>query len=262
MKMTEKTSISIGIISGKGGVGKTTISSSLGVILHELGRKMMVADCDVDAPNLGLLFKSGEILEQTTVQTTEKSTFLPDKCIHCKKCITENYCKFHALSWNEEINIPIVDGIACEGCGACMELCPEYAFEINAIDSGTILHERTKYGFDIVWGETVLGAQTSGKLVMEIKKIVSSTLESNQLELAVIDGPPGVGCPVIATVTDLDYVIVIVEPTSTALHDADRAIQMLRQLRRKHGIIINKSDMWKQGYDEIIEYAKRIQSRF
>jgi MinD superfamily P-loop ATPase len=76
------------------------------------------------------------------------------------------------------------------------------------------------------------------------------------LDLAVIDGPPGVGCPVIATVTDLDYVIVIVEPTSTALHDADRAIQMLRQLRRKHGIIINKADMWKKGYEELITYAK------
>lgn len=247
---------SIGIISGKGGVGKTTISSSLGVIFYELGSKMMVADCDVDAPNLGLLFKSGEILKQTTVQTTEKSTFLLNKCVHCKKCITEGFCNFHALDWDDKNTIPIVDDIACEGCGACMELCSEHAFEIHAVDSGLISHERTKYGFDLVWGETVLGAQTSGKLVTEIKKIVSATMESNQLDMAIIDGPPGVGCPVIATVTDLDYVIVIVEPTSTALHDADRAIQMLRQLRRKHGIIINKADMWKQGHDEIVEYAK------
>jgi len=246
----------IGIISGKGGVGKTTISSSLGVIFHELGRKLLIADCDVDAPNLGLLFKSGEVLEQKTVQTTEKSTFLPDLCIHCKKCIEEEFCKFHALSWDDSQNIPIVDSIACEGCGACMELCPEHAFEIHAIDSGNISHERTKYGFELVWGETTLGAQTSGKLVTEIKKIVNSTLKSKKLHLAVIDGPPGVGCPVIATVTDLDYVIVIVEPTSTALHDADRAIQMLTQLRRKHGIIINKSDMWYEGYQEIVEYAK------
>lgn len=252
----EKSTMKIGVISGKGGVGKTTISSSLGMLLHEMGNKILVADCDVDAPNLGLLFKSGEILKQATVQTTEKSTFLPDKCIHCKKCITEKFCNFHALEWDDTNNIPIVDDIACEGCGACMELCSEHAFEINAIDSGEISHERTKYGFDLVWGETVLGAQTSGKLVTEIKKIVSSTMESNHLDVAVIDGPPGVGCPVIATVTDLDYVIVIVEPTSTALHDADRAIQMLRQLQRKHGIIINKADMWKKGYDEIIDYAK------
>ena len=215
----------------------------------------MVADCDVDAPNLGLLFKSGEILKQNTVQTTEKSTFLPDKCIHCKKCITENFCNFHALTWNEVDTIPIIDEIACEGCGACKELCPEHAFEINAIDSGNISHERTKYGFELVWGETVLGAQTSGKLVTEIKKIVSSIAESDQLDIVVIDGPPGVGCPVIATVADLDYVIVVVEPTSTALHDADRAIQILRQLRRNHGIIINKADMWKQGYNEIVKYA-------
>lgn len=253
---SEKTSFQIGIISGKGGVGKTSICSSLGILFHEMGKKVIVADCDVDAPNLGLLFKSGKILQQSTVQTTEKSTFLPDKCVQCKKCITEEYCKFHALSWDEINKIPVVDEIACEGCGACKELCPEHAFEIHAIDSGIISHERTIYGFDLVWGETVLGAQTSGKLVTEIKKIVSATLESDNLDLTVIDGPPGVGCPVIATVTDLDYVIVIVEPTSTALHDADRAIQMLGQLRRKHGIIINKADMWKQGYDEIVAYAE------
>ncbi len=253
---SEKSVYKIGVISGKGGVGKTTISASLGVIFHELGTKMLVADCDVDAPNLGLLFKSGEILHQSTIQTTEKSKFLPDICIHCKKCITEEFCKFHSLSWDNEKQTPIVDSIACEGCGACKELCPEHAFEIHAIDSGTISHERTKYGFQIVWGETVLGAQTSGKLVTEIKKIVTSTLETENLQIALIDGPPGVGCPVIATVTDLGYVIVIVEPTSTALHDADRAIQMLQQLRRKHGIIINKADMWKEGYKAIIEYAK------
>jgi MinD superfamily P-loop ATPase len=252
----EKSGFQVGVISGKGGVGKTSISSSLGVIFHELGKKVMVADCDVDAPNLGLLFKSGEVLKEKTVQTTEKSTFLPELCVHCKLCITEEFCKFRALSWNDTEKIPIVDSIACEGCGACKELCTEHAFEIHAIDSGTVSHERTKYGFDLVWGETVLGAQTSGKLVTEIKKIVSSTLEANNLQIAVIDGPPGVGCPVIATVTDLDYVIIIVEPTSTALHDADRAIQMLGQLRRKHGIIINKTDMWREGYNAIIEYAK------
>ncbi len=246
----------IGIISGKGGVGKTSVSSSLGILFHELKKSIILADADVDAPNLGFLFKSGEILKQATVQTTEKSTFLPHKCVHCKKCITETFCNFHALEWDDENKIPVVDEIACEGCGACMELCSEHAFEINAIDSGSISHERTKYGFDLIWGETILGAQTSGKLVTEIKKIVSATLESDHLNLAVIDGPPGVGCPVIATVTDLDYVIVVVEPTSTALHDADRAIQMLRQLRRKHGIIINKADMWKEGYNEILKYAR------
>ncbi|MBN2157684.1 MAG: ATP-binding protein [Candidatus Lokiarchaeota archaeon] len=256
-KTKKRSTFQIGLISGKGGVGKTSISSSFGVIFHELGKKVLVADCDVDAPNLGLLFQSGEVLEQKTVQTTEKSLFLPELCIQCKRCVDEEFCKFNALSWDSSINMPVVDSIACEGCGACYELCPEHAFEIHAIDSGTISHERTKYGFDLVWGETRLGAQTSGKLVTEIKKIVNHTIEANNLELAIIDGPPGIGCPVIATVTDLDYVIVIVEPTSTALHDADRAIQMLNQLRRNYGIVINKADMWKSGYDIIVNYAKK-----
>jgi len=256
-KKKEKSSFQIGIISGKGGVGKTTISSSMGVIFHELGKSVLIADCDVDAPNLGILFQSGEILEQKTVQTTEKSSFLQDLCIQCKRCIEEEFCKFHALSWDSLINMPVVDSIACEGCGACQELCPEHAFSIYPIDSGIIYHERTKYGFDLVWGETRLGAQTSGKLVTEIKRIVNSTLKTNKLDLAILDGPPGIGCPVIATVTDLNYIIVIVEPTSTALHDADRAIQMLNQLRRNYGIIINKADMWKDGYDIIVNYATR-----
>ncbi|MBD3351051.1 MAG: P-loop NTPase [Candidatus Lokiarchaeota archaeon] len=245
----------IGVISGKGGVGKTTVSGSLAVLFKEHANKIIAADCDVDAPNLGLLFKGGKIINNFKVKTTEKAKFLPDLCIQCKRCVEEQFCNFSALGWNDDEDLPIVDDIACEGCGACRELCPQQAFEIIQVDSGLITHETSPAGFPLVWGETKLGATTSGKLVTEIKKYVDSIVDANERAIVLIDGPPGIGCPVVATVSDLDYTIIVIEPTSTALHDADRAIGVLKQLNINHGIVINKSDAWKRGYEEILHYA-------
>ena len=123
---------SIGIVSGKGGVGKTSITASIACLFNDNGYKIGAADTDVDAPNLAILFqakgvensdaKEGKEGKERTffnVKTTEKATFLPDLCTHCKKCIDEKFCTFGALSWDEEQKIPVVDPIACEGCAGC-----------------------------------------------------------------------------------------------------------------------------------------------
>ncbi|MHA1727271.1 MAG: P-loop NTPase [Promethearchaeota archaeon] len=256
-KIDKQELFKIGIISGKGGVGKTTISGSLSVILNRHGYSIIAADCDVDAPNLGLLFKTEQITNQIKIKTTEKSFFSEQKCVHCKKCIDEDFCVFHALTWDLEKEIPVIDYLACEGCGACFELCPEKAFELKAVDSGMLTHETSIYGFPLVWGETELGASTSGKLVTEIKEYISNINGDNDSKILILDGPPGIGCPVIATVTDLDFVIVVIEPTSTALHDAERAISVLNQINREYGIVINKADAWEAGYKSVIEYADK-----
>lgn len=254
----QKKMFKIGVISGKGGVGKTTVSGSLSYLFDSQNHKIIAADCDVDAPNLGILFKTDEIYEVIVSKTTEKSLFLENICINCGKCIEEEFCAFHALKWDSEKLIPIVNDLACEGCGACKELCSEHAFEINAVDSGIVTHERSVYGFPLVWGETRLGATSSGKLISEIKEYISNISQNNDLKILIIDGPPGIGCTVIATVTDLNYVIVMVEPSSAALHDADRAIGVLNQMQRKFGIVINKADAWSEGYDMVKKYAKQI----
>jgi MinD superfamily P-loop ATPase len=238
-------------------LGKTSITAAIACALKEMGINLMAADCDVDAPNLEILFKAKDtIINSFTVQTTMKARFVESKCIHHRKCIDENYCNFGALSWDEEKNIPIIDSIACEGCNACQWLCSYNAFVVEPVDSGKISNLKSEYGFDVISGETVLGAQTSGKLVSELKQYANDIAEEKNIPFIIIDGPPGIGCPVIATVTDLNYVIVVIEPTSASLHDAKRVISLINNFKIPFGIIINKADIWKDGYDLVVNYIK------
>lgn len=250
---------SIGIISGKGGVGKTSLTASLTSLANRDPEiTPVIMDCDVDAPNLAIILpaKNEDEIEKKDTYTTLKATFLEDKCVHCKKCIDEHYCEFHALDWDEENNIPMIDKLACEGCGACKVLCPEEAFEINPVKSGEILSYDTKVGPHLVYGRTVLGSTTSGKLVSETKEFAETTIDEDNANLAIIDGPPGIGCPVIATVSNLDFVITICEPTPSGLHDVKRAIELVQQFNIPFGIVINKSDLkspFQENFEDFIQ---------
>ncbi|MCP4764590.1 MAG: P-loop NTPase [archaeon] len=250
----------LGIVSGKGGVGKTSITASIACALKKKGINLIAADTDVDAPNLEILFRAtGSKIDSFQTQTTKKARFvndnsIDDNCFHCKKCITEKFCNFDAISWNEDEEIPIIDIIACEGCNACQWLCPASSFIVEPVNSGTITHLKSEYGFSVITGETILGAQTSGKLVTELKQYANEIAEKQNIDFMIIDGPPGIGCPVIASIADLDYVIVIIEPTSAALHDAERVIHLINNFEIKFGVIINKADMWKEGYEKVMEF--------
>lgn len=247
----------IGIFSGKGGVGKTSITASLAVLMQKNNR-LLAVDTDVDAPNLAILFQAeGKPVDTFSLQTTEKASFLEDKCTHCKLCVNEKFCHFDAISWNEAKKIPVIDNIACEGCHACKYLCPEQAFEINPVDSGRIMHLTSNYTFDVITGETILGSQTSGKLVSELKNYAAKIAQEQKIETMLIDGPPGIGCPVIAAMANLDYIIVIIEPTQVALHDATRLMEVVLNFEIPIGVIINKADMFPEGLDQIKEFLNR-----
>ena len=236
----------IGVISGKGGVGKTSLVASLSSLANnDAELKTIVLDCDVDAPNLALILppKEEDKVNSQDVYTTLKAEFLSDQCVHCKQCIDEKFCEFSALNWNEEDEVPIVDYIACEGCGACKVLCPEHAFDIKKVKSGEIVSYRNIKDFTLVYGKTRLGSTTSGKLVSDEKNVTSDLEEFEESNLIIIDGPPGIGCPVIATVSGLDYIITITEPTPSGLHDLIRAIELVQQFKIPFGIVINKSDL-------------------
>ncbi len=236
----------IAVISGKGGVGKTSLVASLASIAHkDQDINLIILDCDVDAPNLALILppKSKEdVLTQDTF-TTKKATFLEEKCVNCKQCYDDHFCEFKALNWDEDNNIPVIDYLACEGCGACRVLCPEDAFEINSVKSGEIITYETDAGFPLIYGKTKLGSTTSGLLVSEVKQHATNLKEFNDANLILIDGPPGIGCPVIATVSGLDYIVAITEPTPSGLHDMKRAIEMVNQFNIPFGIVINKADL-------------------
>jgi MinD superfamily P-loop ATPase len=235
----------IGIISGKGGVGKTSLTASLASLAKKDSEvNAMILDCDVDAPNLALILppESENDVQIKETFTTLKATFLEDKCVHCKQCIDDHFCEFNALNWDDEEQIPVISYLACEGCGACKVLCPEHAFEIDTVKSGEIISFKSKVQLPLVYGKTRLGSTTSGKLVSDTKEFAKN-IESADTNLTIIDGPPGIGCPVIATVSGLDYIITITEPTPSGLHDLIRAIEVVQQFKIPFGIIINKYDL-------------------
>ena len=241
-----KKKLEIGILSGKGGVGKTSITASLGIIAKQ-DREFHPAlvDCDVDAPNLAIVFppRSENAINTKEITATLKSTFIEDSCIQCKSCVEDDYCEFDAITWNPEKNVPKIDYLACEGCGACRVLCSEHAFKINPVKSGEIISYISKFDLPLTFGKTILGSTTSGKLVSDVKEYANNFVSKPDLDLLLIDGPPGIGCPVIATVSGLDYVIAVTEPTPSGLHDLKRVIQVIESFQIPFGIVINKADL-------------------
>jgi MinD superfamily P-loop ATPase len=236
----------VGILSGKGGVGKTSITASLASLAQkDAWMNVMVLDCDVDAPNLAIILppKEESSIDKKDTYTTLKAKFLEEQCTNCKQCIDDHFCEFNALSWDDQNSVPIIDFLKCEGCGACKVLCPMHAFEIFTVKSGEIISYRNNMDFHLVYGKTQLGSTTSGKLVTDAKEYLKTLKEFNSSNLILIDGPPGIGCPVIATLSDLDYVITITEPTPSGLHDLIRIIEVIQQFNTPFGVLINKSDL-------------------
>ncbi len=250
----------IGVISGKGGVGKTSLTASLACIAEkDLDLNVLAIDCDVDAPNLAIILpaKNGTQIELKDVYTSLKASFFEDKCVNCKLCIEDHFCEFNALQWDTQNSVPIVNYLSCEGCGSCKVLCPEQAFEISPVKSGTIISYLSDIEVPLIFGETQLGSTTSGKLVSEAKEHAKSMEAYEESNLIIIDGPPGIGCPVIATIAGLDYVITITEPTPSGLHDVIRAIEVVNQFNIPFGIIINKYDLKSSFQEEFQEYIKK-----
>ena len=247
----------VGVVSGKGGVGKTSVTASLASLAkQDLDVEVISMDCDVDAPNLAIILPPDDQskIEKKDIFATLKSEFLEEKCSNCKLCIEDHFCEFNALSWDEHNSIPKIDYLKCEGCGACKVLCPTHAFKIDAVKSGEIISFKCKKGFPLIYGKTQLGSTTSGKLVSDCKEYLKNIKEFNNTDLILIDGPPGIGCPVIATIANLDYVITICEPTPSGLHDLMRVIEVIQQFNIQFGVIVNKSDLQSPFQDNFNKY--------
>lgn len=220
----------IAIISGKGGSGKTSISSSF----ISLTQKSIICDCDVEAPNLHLLLKPKNI-SKTGFYGINKAFINKNRCIECNNCI--KYCRFSAINKDYE-----VEKTACEGCTACKYICPTGAVQMDVNQAGNYFKSDTIYG-TMFHAELNIGEKNSGKLVALLREKAREAAYEEKVNLVIIDGPPGIGCPVIATLSGVDLAVIITEPTSSAIHDMLRVIELCKHFNIKHGIIINKQDI-------------------
>lgn len=230
------------VISGKGGTGKTIISAAFAT----LAPNKVMADCDVDAANLYLLLHP-EIRERHRFIGGKKAKLNPEKCTQCGECLS--VCRFSAIEEDSQGEI-IIDPISCEGCAVCSYICPVEAIEMEDSVSGEWFISRTKYG-PFVHARLGTGEENSGKLVTEVRKKAKELAEKNKADFIIIDGPPGIGCPVIASLSGTDRALVVTEPTLSGIHDMERVTQVAQHFRIQTVCCINKYDINPQISDRI-----------
>jgi len=218
------------VISGKGGTGKTSLTAAFG----SLADNHLFCDTDVDAADLHLLLDP-KVLEKNEFIGGSKATIIADHCSGCGLC-TE-VCKFSAI--NKDF---VVDPIECEGCGVCHAFCPEHAVDFMPRKCGEWFTSTTRFG-PMVHAHLGIGEENSGKLVSLIRKQAQILAQENQLELIVTDGPPGIGCPVIASITGASAVLIVVEPTVSGLHDMKRVAELALHFKIPAMVCINKYDL-------------------
>jgi MinD superfamily P-loop ATPase len=230
------------ILSGKGGTGKTTIASAF----IKLSEARAYADCDVDAPNLHLITEWDIDPENSDFFGLPKAKIDKDICIRCDVC--REHCRFGAIKANPEYEI---DLYACEGCGVCEYVCPAGAVKMTPHVAGELtLYDDGEKVFSTA--ELKMGSGTSGLLVSEVKKRMKSAVKDD-VDFAIIDGSPGIGCPVIASLSGVDMVLIVAEPSLSGISDMERIIDTAKLFGVKIAVCVNK-------YDTNLKNTERIES--
>jgi len=235
------------VISGKGGTGKTSLVGSLA---HIVNNKVMV-DCDVDAADLHLILK-GKKVTGSSFTGGKIAGILPSKCTSCGICL--DYCRFDAIMDPGDDQPFVIDNYACEGCGVCAHFCPEQAIEMNDVQSGEWYISETRYG-RLVHARLGIAQANSGKLVSLLRRTARVLAEEKKNDYIIIDGSPGIGCPVIASLTGVDYVLIVTEPSVSAIHDMERLLELIEHFGINSGICINKYDINAKKTSRIEEIA-------
>ncbi len=238
----------IAIISGKGGTGK----SSLCAVFATLDGNVVLADCDVDAANLFLIFEPTHEEEKAYV-AGHKAVIDYTLCTNCTRCI--DYCRFDAISLFE--GSVTISEISCDGCFLCSRICPEKAIAMKPNNRSRMYSGNFRNG-KIVYGRLAPGEENSGKLVSMVREKSREVAEKNGLDTIIIDGPPGIGCPVISTITGVDKVVIVTEPTISGLHDLRRSLEVVGKFDLTSTVIINKTDINVPVSKAIEEYCESI----
>lgn len=236
------------VISGKGGTGKTSLTASFACIE---GRDVTVADCDVDAADMHLLMQP-DFKETVDFYSGELAIINQDECIRCGECA--EVCRFNAISIIE--GEYFVEPLDCEGCGYCARVCTSKAISNEKVLAGKWFISTIKTGGQMVHARLGIGADNSGKLVAKVKKEARNMAERNKSDLIIIDGPPGIGCPVISSISGADFAVLVTEPTVSGLHDLKRAFELVKKFNIRAGCIINKADLNVQASEKIVDFLK------
>jgi len=236
------------IISGKGGTGKTTLTGSFAILAGE----KVLADCDVDAADLHILLHP-RVVHAEDFRAGVKARIDPEKCLQCGSC--REACRFGAIS--EDF---VASTFLCEGCGVCLHVCPEQAVALEEGLNGQWFISETRAG-PMVHAALRPGEENSGKLVALVRNQAKVLARQHDKPLILVDGAPGVGCPVISSVTGANHVVIVTEPTLSGLHDMDRALQLVKGFRIPSSVIINKWDVNPEVAQQIEEAAARWQAQ-
>ena len=236
------------VISGKGGTGKTSIVAAFA----SLAKNAVFADCDVDAADLHLVLEP-DVKQTFDFSGGKQASIIAEKCIGCGKC--KELCRFGAINFDGPANDIVaktftIDHVSCEGCKVCVEFCPVDAIEFNDSINGQWFISETRFG-TMVHAKLGIAEENSGKLVFLIRKETKRIAEEQKKDLIIVDGSPGIGCPVIASITGADLVLIITEPTLSGKHDLDRVAELAAGFKIPTLVAINKFDLNSDMADQI-----------
>jgi MinD superfamily P-loop ATPase len=231
------------VISGKGGTGKTSITAAFAT----LAKNAVFADCDVDAADLHLILKP-TVKKTMDFHGLKIASIDKKTCTECMKCY--EYCRFDAI--DKKLNI-IKE--ACEGCGVCEYICPVDAISMFNRDSGFSYISETRFG-PMAHAMLKTAEEASGKLVTVVRNNAKILAEEKKKDLIIIDGPPGIGCPVIASISGVDFVLIVTEPTLSAIHDLERILDVANHFKIPAVVCINKCDINLENTEKIEHYCK------
>ena len=232
------------VISGKGGTGKTTFVLGMA----QLMTNTILADCDVDAADMHLVLHP-DVKSEIPFSGGKVAEIDKERCTACGKC--REVCVYNAITSDY-----FVDPFGCEGCGACHVFCPEDAIRFEPDISGAVYQSETRFG-PFYHARLKPGGENSGKLVTRVRNDARERAVRDHAQYILVDGSPGVGCPVVASITGADYVVVVTEPTVSGVHDLERVLTLLDHFQVPGGVVVNKFDLHPEMGHNIAGLARR-----